>query len=548
MRSRPAAVLRVAFTSLLFVLTVLPIVWVLYRSFLSGEGFTLEHYLETYNSSVTLRALRNTIVISIATIVLSMALAIPSAWLITRTDLPGHRRFRFLLLLPYVIPPYLGAIAWINLCNPSSGWINQLLGGGILNIYTLPGIVWVESLFLYTFIYLNCIAAMENTDASFEEAARISGASPFQVAMTVTLPLIRPAIFSGAFLVFAAAAASFGVPELIGTPGRIQVLTTQIYSLVKTGGIGGISPAAALSAVLLLLAVGGALFADWLAHRRRVTALTGKPARISRVRLGPWRWPAFAFVALIFTLTCILPLASIVLTSLMKVVGQFEWDNFTLSQYRYVLFERRATARGFINSTILSLASATLAVAIGLAIAYLKGHPRRKSGPLLDLCVNLPYAAPGTILALGLILVWSRGIRLTDTLWILLIAYFAKYYSFAVKALTTNVQQIDVTLEEAARISGAGFFTAFRTVWFPLLRPAILASWFLVFMPAFSELTMSVLLVGPGTETVGTTLFQLQSYGDPPSASVLAVVVLALILVVYTAAIWLAPKQSGLRM
>jgi iron(III) transport system permease protein len=263
------------------------------------------------------------------------------------------------------------------------------------------------------------------------------------------------------------------------------------------------------------------------------------------VHLGPWRWPAASFLALIFTLTCTLPLLSILLTSLMKVVGQFDWDNFTLSQYQYVLFQRRATARGFVNSLILSLGAATLAVAVGVAIAYLKGHPRRRSGPLVDLCVTLPYAAPGTILALGLILLWSRGFRLTDTLWILLIAYFAKYFSFAVKALTTNVQQIDVTLEEAARVSGAGFFTAFRTVWLPLLRPAILASWFLVFMPAFSELTMSVLLVGPGTETIGTTLFQLQSYGDPPSASVLAVVVLALILAAYALAVWLGPQRKA---
>ena len=135
-------------------------------------------------------------------------------------------------------------------------------------------------------------------------------------------------------------------------------------------------------------------------------------------------------------------------------------------------------------------------------------------------------------------------IRLADTLWILIIAYFAKYLSFAVKALTTNVQQIDVSLEEAARVSGAGFMTAIRTIWLPLLRPAMAASWFLVFMPAFSELTMSVLLVGPGTETVGTTLFQLQSYGDPPSASVLAVVVLVLILAAYVFAVWFAPKQK----
>jgi iron(III) transport system permease protein len=135
-----------------------------------------------------------------------------------------------------------------------------------------------------------------------------------------------------------------------------------------------------------------------------------------------------------------------------------------------------------------------------------------------------------------LILLWSWPFALTDTLWILLLAYFAKHVSLAVRSVTTAVRQTDVTLEEAARLSGADLMTTFRTIWIPILRPAILAGFFLVFMPAFGELTMSILLVGPGTETVGTVLFSLQEYADPPSASVVAVLILAFILTAYAAA------------
>ena len=551
---RPGSIaLRWFFGSLLFVLTILPIAMLLYRSVFGADGASFESYREAYGRSVNLRAMVNTIVISVATVVLAGAIAIPAAWLVTRTDLPGHRRFRYLLLLPYIIPPYLGAIAWINLCNPSVGWLNRLVravsGNRIetaFDIYTMTGVVWVLALFFYTFIYLNCISALENADPSLEEAARISGASPLRVFTTITIPLIRPALIAGTFLVFAAAAASFGVPEMIGRPGRVHVMTTQIYSSIKTGGIEGYRPAAALSASLLVVALGASIIADRMAHSRRITAISGKSARISRVRLGGWRWWAFGFVALIITLACALPLASIVLTSFMKVTGQFAWDGFTLDKYRYVLFERQSTARGFINSFMLAFGAATLAIVVGTALAYLKGHPRRRSGPIFDACVSLPYATPGTILALGLVLLWSWPFRLTDTLWILLIAYFAKYLSFSVKALTTNVQQVDVTLEEAARVSGAGFWKTIRTIWLPLLRPGILASWFLVFMPAFSELTMSVLLVGPGTETVGTVLFDLQEYADPPSASVVAVLILALILGASGIAIWVGGKGKGL--
>ena len=242
-------------------------------------------------------------------------------------------------------------------------------------------------------------------------------------------------------------------------------------------------------------------------------------------------------------LTCLLPIFAIVLTSVMNVAGDFRWSNFTLDKYRYVLFTRPDTARGFVNSFVLAFGAATAAAAAGTGLAYVKAHPRLGTSRLVDVCVNLPYAAPGTILALGLILVWSRPLALTDTLWILLIAYFAKHLSFAVRSVTTAVQQTDVTLEEAARVSGASLTTAFRTIWLPLLRPAILAGWFLVFMPAFGELTMSILLVGPGTETVGTVLFALQEYADPPSASVVAVLILAFILAAYGAVAGLRPDE-----
>ncbi len=563
MNPRTLKVGRIAFGIALFALTVLPLALVLARSFqnpptrtpppglespdgpaASHSRFTLQYYKKAYGEGANYRAMVNTIVMSLATVIFASLIAIPSAWLVTRTDLPGRAKFRFLLVLPYVIPPYIGAIAWINLCNPRVGWLNRLAGREIFDIYTLAGVVWVLGLFYFTFIYLNCVSAMENTDPSLEEAARVSGASPGRVFLTITLPLMRPAIFSGAFLVFAAASASFGVPELIGSPGHIQVMTTRIYSSIKTGGLDGYYLAAALSTILFAVAIGASSLSDWLAHARRVTALTGKSARRSQVRLGRWRWPAFGYVAMVFAAACVLPFAAVLATSFMKVAGNFSWDNLTLDQYRYVLFERQATLRGFVNSLMLAFGTATLAVGIGTVLAYLKGHPKRRSGPLLDACVNLPYATPGTILAFGLILLWSRPIALTDTLWILLIAYFAKYLSFAVKALTTNVQQIDTTLEEAARVSGAGFIKTFRTIWIPLLRPGMMASWFLVFMPAFSELTMSILLKGPGTETVGTTLFDLQSYRDPPSASVLAVMLLVLILSAYGAAMVLRPKAK----
>ncbi|HEY6360429.1 MAG TPA: iron ABC transporter permease [Vicinamibacterales bacterium] len=525
---------------LLAVVTIAPIILVVIRSVATPAGVTWRHYQEAFSDPANLQAIGNTLVVSAATVLFAAALAIPAAWLVARTDLPGARRFRALLLVPYVVPPYLGAIAWINLANPTVGWLNRAAGGTVFDIYTTTGIVWVLGLFYYTFMYLTSLSALENMDASLEDAARVSGAGPFTVLRTITLPLIRPAILAGAFLVFAASASAFGVPALVGTPARVHVLTTRIYSHVTTGGLDGLYTAAALSVPLLVIALLTWMLADRLGRGGRITSVTGKASAPSRVALGAWRWPICAAVASLVFLTCLLPVFAIVLTSLMNVVGDFRWSNVTIDKYRYVLLTRPDTARGFINSFALAFAAATLAVAIGTGVAYVQGHPHLKARRALDLCVNLPYAAPGTILALGLILLWSWPLALIDTLWVLLLAYVAKHLSLAVRSITTAVRQTDVTLEEAARISGAGVMMTFRTIWIPLLRPAILAGFFLVFMPAFGELTMSILLVGPGTETVGTVLFALQEYADPPSASVVAVLILAFILAAYAAAAALA--------
>jgi iron(III) transport system permease protein len=292
----------------------------------------------------------------------------------------------------------------------------------------------------------------------------------------------------------------------------------------------------------MAVAVATWAFAERLAHRGRVTTITGKGSARVRVPLGRWRWPAFAGLLLVVVITCLLPVTAVVITSLMNVVGDFRWDNFTLDKYRYVLFTRPDTARGFRNSIVLACAAATVAALIGTALAYMQGHPHRRASRLADAAVNLPFASPGTIVALGLILMWSWPIRLLDTLWILLIAYVAKHLSLVVGSVTTAVRQTDVSLEEAARVSGAGPLVAFRTIWLPLLRPAVVAGWFLVFMPAFGELTMSMLLVGPGTDTIGTVLFSLQEYADPAAASVVAVLILAFILAASALAAAVAPR------
>jgi iron(III) transport system permease protein len=498
------------------VLGILPLVFVVLRAVRSGDAFW-----PTVTSRPALDALVATLRLSLGTTILAVLLGAPFAWLTTRTDLPWRPFLRSVLAIPYIIPPYVAAVAWINLANPEVGFLNTLLGRGTLDIYSMGGLTWVMALSFYPFVFLTVRAALVNADPALEDAARMSGASTWRVLKDVSLPLMRPAILSSAGLVFMATASAFGAPALIGGPARIDVLSTQIFESV-TGGLGGMAQASSLSCLLFAFAL-----IPVLLRSTRHAVLGGKASRPTLIRLGRARRPLHVLLLGFVLFAILLPALAVALTAFMRVAGDLSADNFTLDNLRTLL--RPDSARAITTSLGLAVGAATAAVVLGGLVAFLQvksGHPGRG---FLSGLLQAPLATPGTVLALGLILVWTQPISLTNTVWILLIAYVAKYAALASRAVGEGLGTVDDALAEAARMSGAKGLFRLRTVWIPLILPSLVAGWFLVFMPSFSELTMSVLLVGPGLETVGTRMFEMQEYEAPTAASVLATVVLALV-------------------
>lgn len=264
---------------LLLVLTcVYPFLTLFWKVLFSGPDQTLdlEPLLYVVQNRSTLKAISNTLFVSLATSGISVLLALPLAWLMTQTDLPKASLFRSLYCLPYAIPPYIGAIAWIYLANPTNGFLTQIFGQGSLNIYTYPGLIWVMASFLYTFVLLSLLSTFDRMDSSLIEAARLSGASPLRVLGQIMLPLALPSLLSGALLVGLASAASFGVPALIGSPARIFLMTTKIYTLQKMGSLNGIYQAGALSLVLLVLAIAVLVFNQALNRRLSFQMVGGR--------------------------------------------------------------------------------------------------------------------------------------------------------------------------------------------------------------------------------------------------------------------------------
>lgn len=534
---------------ILLLLCVYPFGILLFKILFSGpnETFTLKSFDQVLHSATTLRAIKNTFLVSLSVTVISAFIGVPLAWLLSRTDLIGKRKLRSWLCLPYAIPPYIGAIAWIFLANPTTGFLNKILGLN-LNIYSFWGLVWVEASFLYTFILLTVFASLERMDSSFEEAARLSGAGPIRIFKDITLPLIRPALLGSSLLVFLATAASFGVPALIGSPARLYLITTQIYTFQKMGSLSGLYKAGALSMLLLLFAIITLFIQQKVLSKSQFQTVSGKTSRASLIELGKWKIPALVSVGIFLFVAFVLPLGGILISALSKVQGNFNLDNFTLDNFYRTLFEVHETGRAFTNSLILGVTAATLACLLGVFLSYIQTKTKLKGRNLLDVIASVPYATPGTVVALALILAFSNGIlgvgpSLYNTLAMLALAYIVKYLSFAIKTTADGYRQIDNVLDEAARVSGASWWKTMTTIWLPLMKSPMVAAWFLIFMPVVSELTMTILLTGPGLETIGTVIFQLQEYADASGggASVLAIMVVAMVIFIN----WIVKKISN---
>jgi len=519
---------------LLFVFCVYPFTTLLWKILFPGGQFSFKFFEKVISSKSTLVALKNTLWVSLGTCFMSTFIALPLSWLLTRTNIPFMNKWRSWFCLPYAIPPYIGAIAWIYLANPSNGILNKILGEGFFNIYSNVGLIWVMGSFFYTFVLLSLLAALDRMDPSLEEAARLSGAGPLRVFFQITIPIIFPSLMSGMLLVLLASAASFGVPAMIGNPAGIYLVTTKIYTLQKMGSMNGIFMAGALSILLLVIATAVLVFNQRILSKNSFKTVSGKTARPSLIDLGGARKPLSFALVILFIILFILPLFGITVTALSKVQGKMEFSNFGFQNIYRVFFETDETPRALWNSFKLGIFAATATTIMGLLLGYINKKTRLKGRSLIEIMASLPYSTPGTVLALAFILTFSSNflglpISLYNSLGMIVIAYFAKYLNFSLRTTSDGFGQIDDCLAEAARVSGASWWITMKTIWFPLMKPALVASWFLVFMPAFSELTMTILLTGPGLETLGTLIFQLQEYGD---ASGGAAAVLALLTVV----------------
>ena len=534
------AVLIILIAAFLFVFNVLPMGYLILRSFMGDNGFTLDAFKRIYTYSLNWNALKNTLITAGLSMVFGIIIAFPLAWLVGRTDLYGKKFFRTLFVMTYMVPPYVGAMAWLRLLNPRVGTLNLFLSEifGLsenpFNIYSIGGLVWVLTTFYYPYAFITISRAMEKMDPSLEEAARISGASPFKTILTVTFPVMLPSITAAALLVFISAASCYGIPSIIGAPGQIDTVTTRIIDYVYVGSSEGLTDATALAVSLMLIANIVLYISTFICGDKKYITVSGKSTRPNIIELGKWRIPVTILVSLFALIVIIIPFITVAMTSFTKNLGKpLTFSNFT-ARYWHILFTRKGILDTLKNSLTAASISATAGIIISCVMAWLLTRTKAKGRYIPDFLITLGSGTPSVVIAVALIMTMNGRfyINIYNTLTIMIIAYMIKYLLMGMRTVVSAMNQIHPSLEEAALISGAQWHKSFKDVTLPLIAPSVVAGWFLIFMPSFYELTMSTLLYSTDTKTIGYELYTYQTYHSQQTASAIATGILILVIIV----------------
>ena len=525
----------------LVVIVAVPVLLIFVTAFFKDGQLNIAGVTEILASPDTYLALRNSLVIALGTTVFSTVIGVFFAWLIARTDLPFKRLMKAMFMVPFMLPSFICAMAWKVLLSPRAGYINKLfmalfhLDSAPIDIMSLGGIIAIETMYLFPFVFLQVSGALERMDPTLEESARISGAGLLTITSKITLPLVMPSIAAGALLVCLYSLAHFGVPAILGTEKGIYNIPTKIYERIYASGgsFEAIRTGTILSAILVISAALILKIQNSLLKKGRFQIIAGKSMRPVVLKLRGLKVPMLTISILYILITVVLPTVTIFLIGGLKTYGlPFFLKNMTWDNY-FEIFRWKMTKDAIWNSVFLSVGAAFVTMLAGVMISYVIVKMKVRGKFALEFLGVLPFSLPGTVIALGCILTWSGrfGINLYNTAGIIFVAYIARYMAFAIKSNSAALEQVSDSLEEASRSCGATHWQTLKNIVVPLIRPGMVSAFFLIFLPALRELTTSVLLYGPTTRTIGVAIYALNEDGETVRAAALASVALVIIFI-----------------
>ena len=533
--------LQVPLLAIMTVLIVIPLVFIFIGAFQStsmfgANQFTTRNVELVYTTLGSLRVFLGTALLAAVVAALALVVGSAFAWLLSRTDTPARSMLEIGILAPLFISPFVGAMAWLILGSPKAGMLNVLANaiwpgvGTVVNLSSLGGVVAIMALYYVPYGYVYVSTSLRNMDPALEEASYMGGAGPLATGLRVTLPLMRPALISAFFFIFVLSAGLFSVAAVLGGTSGFRPLAVGIYQAAN-GTPSDPGRAAAIGSMLFWLPLGGlVLYRAATKYASRFVTVSGRGFRFRRIPIGRWKWGVLGLCVVYVLLSVVLPYVVLLYVTLTPYVQTdvFEAD-ISLDAFRE-LGDNPLVRSALLHTVEVSVLTPTLAVLLGLLIAFAVHRLRLKWSGLLDYIAAVPIAVPGIVLATGLIWMYLRT-PLYDTIWLLVLAFVVEYVPQSMRMASNSLIQIDRSLEEASTMCGKGTATTLRRITVPLMRPALISAWVLIFIFSTREIGSAILLYGPNSAVLSVLTWDFLNFGNLQSASVIGLLQTGLMLV-----------------
>ncbi|QSE91428.1 iron ABC transporter permease [Rhodococcus pseudokoreensis] len=543
-RDRVLVGVNIAIGGIVAYLMLFPLGMLLFSSLKDSEtklpfqvsGFTLANFTAVFSSKRLVDVALNSFVFVVGTVSLALVVSVSLAYLFERTDIPGRRFLAPSTLAPMAVPATVMAVAWVLAANPTNGPIAIVIErvfGLSIDIYSLPGMILVAGIFGVPGMYIMLAPTFARLNLEFEEAAATSGAGWWTRTRKVVLPLTMPGISAASMLLVVIALEEFAIPAILGMPDQIFVFSSLIQaSLQPPSGLANYGQASAYGIMLVLLSlVMIAVYRRQTRESHRFQVVGGKGYRSTPVRLGRWRIPVAGIVSFYVLVAIIVPILTLVWTSLTPYLQPINFDNLgALSLANYgAIFTNPNLTHAVVNTLVISLITATLTAGFALWLALASTRAGRLGRGLFDLSF-LVFAIPSVVLGMAVLFLYLYlPIPIYGTIWIIIIAFTTRYIPRGSRMIQTALLQLDKGLEEVGRVSGASNAVVLRRVVFPLVAPAVSSTWLWVFANSLGELPIALLLSSSDNRTVVVLLWDMiGESANYPEASALAVLLLAL--------------------
>ncbi len=494
-----------------------------------SDARSIVAFLSVYTTWEYIQPLFSAIVLALIVTLVSLTIGAGMAVIIARTDVRWKGAWDVLILVPLFLSPFTLLIAWISLAGARTGFINglsSLIAGrsfSIVNIYSYAGVVWVMVLISCPLAYLFTVGTLRSMDASLEEASRSVGASPLRTIASVTLPVCLPSILSAGLMIFVLTIETYTIPGIIGAAFGFTPLPWKIFE-DATNVPPHMAHAAAAGTLLLAITAAGIWFQRRITRfSNRYVTVSGKGVRAKPFQLGAAQPLVLALIGLYVLCAAILPLGALILASFMRFTAPLPKWEMLWTGYYSAFFSEPTSFAALPNTLGLAIASGLLCVVIGGLISVLDIRTGRWWARLLSMVGILPVAVPGLIFGIGLLWVYISS-PLYGTIWIMLLAYVARFLPYGIVVSRAAIVQIDKSLEESARMAGAGTLRVLATITGPLVKSSLLAIFFLVMLQSVKEISASILLFTPRSQVLSTLAWQYVASGDFQFAAMVGVI------------------------